>query len=544
MKNLFVAVLLLLSVFVVKAEQTFHGDFRTQDTFFIEKEYPTQILRGITPSRFYLAFSSNAGLSWTPISDTVVWGEEYRVKSWTPEELTQTGQLGIFTEDYISGVWSSVPYDVTETFVVISGLVENFEFSKPFVNYGEGYIVSWTSEPSTLPKTLNIEFRTESSSWGLYDVIPSTRTSFTEVNKYTETVYYRITTPNGIVLAGGSLGYVMGSAQFENSTYLESTNFDFERTLTITGTYDMNVLPKLYVEVQDTLIAIENVEFTINTFEFVYTHKGTDEILSFYVLTRDNQILDVLNVNYINKTLTLSSLKSEYVVNEGVNLKWWETPNTSWENAINLYVVHSDGSEVLFETWELSDGEFTFYFHNPIENISIRAEIQDGIDVVSKQSSVFSITDGCQEDLLALQVDSLKTVIEVKDSLIVLKDKEIQDGLKIIDSLKTEIEIVEGTTDSLVFVVTMLETSVKDELEVSLKDIQTIGNVTGEILYVGGENITSIYIYDIKGSLVYADDTPVPSEGVDLTGLTSGVYILIYYTSDNLYKPNLYKFVR
>lgn len=544
MKNFLVALLLLISPIFLKAEQTFHGDYRTQDTFFVEKEYPTEILRGIIPSRFYVAFSSNDGLTWTTISDTIVWGEEYLFSSWKPTELTETGRLGIFTEDYITKVWGLTPYDITESFVVSKGILDNFGFSKPFVNYGEGYIVSWTSEPSTLPTTLVIETKTSSTSWTHYKTISNNVTSFTEINENVEPTYYRITTPNGIELVTGLIDYVKGSAEFENTLYLENTLFDFERTIEVTGTYDLNVLPKLYVEIQDTLLPVAGVEFTINTFKFPFTHYGTEDIVKFYVMTRDNQILDVLSVNFINKEITLSSLKSEYVVNEGVYLKWWETSNTSWDALIKLYVKYQDGSEVLFKNWELTDGEFTFYFHSPIENISIRAEITDGIDIVSKTSTLFSITDGCQEDLLALEIDSLKKVLTLKDSLIASKDLEILESSRIIDSLKTQLEIVTSTTDSLVFVVTMVETSVKDEIEVALKDIVSIGSVQGDLLMVGGEDITSIYIYDIKGSLVYVDETPIPTEWIDISGLTTGTYIVIYYTLENGFKPSLYKFVR
>lgn len=534
MKKYFIILsLFLLSVFTLSAEQTIHGNYRTSNTFYYGKTYPIQILRGIIPTSFYLAFSEDSLQTWTKTSNTFVWGEEYNVTSWTPSGTTTKGYLGVFSG--INGVYGSRPYDTTNILTVLPAKVSSLSFTRTSVNTKDNVGIKWSSTLSTMPNLILLQYRElGSTTWTTSQTLSSVKTSATFTNNSRTSTEIRLTYLDGkYTLSSGVIEYVSPTATFSNKqNYLRS--FSYDTDLLVSGSYTSYTGLKFYL-LTDTLLEITssstlspNGTFKVNVEAPFYNGSKS---YTLFVTDNESRVLDNILLSYKNKFLVLSPNKSVYTVNEPITLNWFYSKDVFTDKIIFEKLV--DTTWVPEKNWDVATESLTFYFTKTGKS-QIRATVSDSYDTITTYSVPFEITEGCKQDSLELVVKGLVKTIAKKDSLLATKTT-------LIDSLQVLLAKKPKSDTTIIVVEKDLNTNI--ETVVISKKISDVELATGSgtKIYIYEDGIESVFIYNLVGTLVYTDKGILnnPVTIVETKDLTTGTYILVYRKDNKLYA---YKF--
>lgn len=512
------------------AEQTIHGNYRTSNTFYYGKTYPIEILRGIQPTSFYLAFSEDSLATWTKTSGTFVWGNEWKVTSWTPTSVTEKGYLGVFTG--ANGTFSSTPYDTTSILSVKVGEVSSMTLSRALVNVQDYITLKWASKTVTLPDSIKLQSM-ESGTWTDIKVLSSKATSTTFYNTSKSITDLRLTYLDGkYTLAQSSVTYIQPEAEF---TTIFNRDFNYGTTVKASGTYSSYTPIKFFI-LLDTLKEIQgtysNGTFTV---EVSVPKLLSSKIYTVFVTTNESQVLDTISIEFKNKFLNLSPVKSEYLTNEAVNIEWFYSKDV-FTNKITFEKL-VDTTWVKITDWAVANEKLTFYF-GPTKKTQLRATVSDSFDTIVTYTTTFKVTEGCKED-------SLRSVVGILNGLVAKKDSTIKLQKTIIDSLTVLVSASSTITGKDTTVIVILKNATGVEEKILVDNIKNINYASSDAsnLYISVGGLESIYIYNLKGNVVYQDFSPepLPITRIDISTYASGVYILVYFKENKSY---IYKFVK
>lgn len=544
LKHLILSLMLLFSTANLMSEQTIHGDYRGKKTYYYNVKAPIVVLRGDKPSSFYLANSTDNGVSWSKISNTFTWGNESFVNSWTPTKTTDLGRLGIVTDTNFVPTWSNpIPTDWSDTIKVSYGTYSSMSFSKSTYNMGEQVIIRWTNIPSTLPETLMMQTKPSSGTiWENLSYVKNSSVEFYTTLKY-KNQDFRITyLDSGYTLTQGTANYINPTATFSKMTPINkilnsATEYGFGGFLE-NSNRPIKVLAYdgvITTEINPVSVYIQSDKQRFN-FSYKLPNAKTSAKITFYIYSvSESYPLDSLTVNFKYKYISVSNLADFYLTNTPVNLNWTYSDENWVDNNITIterYKPTSTSSTITIlknVTWKIQDKTTTLYPESKSGYVSYLLTAKDEFnETIIAETNWFKIGGPCDE-------------IQSKLDNSLLEQATLR---KKIDSLQAVIKSLPAKADSVIIVYERVKSGVETILTKKISEVPTLNN-TGDLLIVTSElPISEIQVFDVLGkkqNITYNSQSSLQVL-IDKSQFDKNrMYFILVITE---HKTNVFKFIK
>lgn len=564
--------MLLMSTSYSYSDQTFTTPSQQKTDYYYQVPVDVEITETGTPTDFILGLTYDQGATRELLTPTPVeWGNfnPTGIIEWIPNQITNGatcymdiiwGNRGDMLAQYNWQTAQSAD-DVTVPFQVSPGnidFISNLTYDS--IPKLDDFVLTWGYDQSTLPDQLLIQYSLKSTGgWNDLSVVDVDRTNSTQSytffnNRFfndNDQVRFKITYVNGsgngyplTITSWKSLKYC--GIDITNRVTLSTAILDNNDIITIELNKEGFTREDNLIEVYGEYLDNENpsfnrwqgtIEFDDNTFSFRPDVDYTGRIrLTFSSVW--GEVLDLIVVNVKDKYITMSSLSSEYDINEPIVIAWSNSDN--YDNSkvkIEISLDTGNTYQSIVDDWNVSDGPYATYYGEQA-NIVFRISASDDYSTSLSVSQLVTIGEPCKEDSLQTVIDGLKNEnLTLSDQVSRLSNQ--------VDSLNLIIDKFEPNT-VLVTLIKDLRTNVDVTKVIDVNETATVeiqnGSVDLNDEVFEGRNW--VYVVNLSGQIVFENQHMVKGS-VFITNVDSyptGVYVI--YILNESRGLDTYKFIR
>jgi len=503
MKLFLLSALLLILNNSLTADQTFEQETANKKTYYYGVTYQLEMVETGTPTDFYVSELDIQSDTWTPISSTFGWGnfDPSIIVEYTPTSTFTNGYLGIHTGTRNSGTFSVVPTDVTDVSVEVIYSTATFTEIES-IWYNDVFNLYWTSNTSTLPKKVNLEYKTLSStSWtvlGDIDVHNGTIGVHNEFAK--EDVKFRLAYigVDYSIAETDYIAFLYPSMTITNKQEVESYVFKDGDAITINFETE-RVTEYMDIDVYVNGALVSKIPFDSKSYTYT-SQLNTDEIVSIEFYTEMGFLGDVVIISE-DKWFEVGPVGSEYKVMDKIDITWSYSKHFKY---VDTYIKINSETEYtkLNNKWTITS-PYSYVVKDKDSTLQFKFVTTDEYTTLIEETDLVYIIEDCKQDSLELLVKEL--------------------NLKIDSLSNVEPTIIEILT----VLIKDIPLDVEDESDYYVDGIEII-NITDDNLYLDNSKIYShVYISNYTGNVVYNESGTGITDNIDISNMSSGVYFLI-----------------
>lgn len=381
-KNIF---LLMCALFI--GIQTLNGaDFKNiQSQYFYQKSAKIMVddWSPATSDNFYVSISTDNGLTWKAISDTLSWGPMPALKTieFIPNVVQSGIKFGLFVNP--KGIWSTSPISTyTTNFVTSFGIFT----SVPDTIFNNGtYTLTTNLMSEQLPSEIQLQYTLDGMEWhNLITQQPTDVLSYTFVNDFinNDVVFRYVYLGTEITIAETQiLPFQQRDTYFYFLTEDKNTNINNDIHIKWTKSYNFtNITFKVLIdgiECEQNFYTTNDIDLNLNTIG-LWSIVGIAENVDFI-------ITDTLKINvidpYINLIKQIDSLNNYIKENMVIKLIYQngtmtDVKDIKKESEVINILLNADkilitGTNISYWIYSLDGGLIKSEYYNNLNNVDV-----------------------------------------------------------------------------------------------------------------------------------------------------------------------------